>query len=116
MDDDAKQRSALGRALVTYHVTPSHSGKDAQRILADDGAFDAVLCDLTMEDGNGLELLDWVKEHRPELGPRVVFLTGASVRGPVGRFLAKSPHPVLEKPVSIPELHKTLDAIVRGST
>lgn len=115
VDDEPKLRGALVRALSSFNVSTATSGNEAQRLLTDDAAFDAVICDVTMDDGSGLELLEWIGANRPRLGRRVIFLTGASVRGPVGRFLSKTCHPVLEKPVEMADLLGAIRTLTRAA-
>lgn len=75
MDDDAPLRTRLGRALEArgFEVALAGSVAEAvQAVRAKAPAF-AVL-DMRLDDGNGLQVVESIQEHRPEC--RVVMLTG----------------------------------------
>ena len=71
------------RGLITLILT--RAGMTAQ--IATDGEAalarivslqpDLILLDLMMPKLSGLEVIDWLKEHRPELLPRIVVITAA---------------------------------------
>jgi DNA-binding NtrC family response regulator len=106
VDDEA----AIRRAVVTWLTRRGHTVHavrnvgEARRLLESrpvDGAF----IDLWLGDESGLELQDWIDEHRPELAPNVVFVTGDLVIGDgVGGPLAQLGHPVLAKPFDLEQL------------
>ena len=62
------------------------------------GAYDALVCDLRMPDMDGQTLYRWIEAHHPALCERTLFVTGDALGTNVGRFLAKSGRPVVEKP------------------
>jgi len=75
VDDHAEVAWVLGRYLVHagFDVTTCGDGEEALGLLAR-RPFDVVVTDVQMPKVNGLRVLDWTVEHRPET--RVVVITG----------------------------------------
>ena len=97
MDDDAPLRTRLGRALESrgFEVTLVGSvGEAMDQLKAKPPAF-AVL-DMRLEDGNGLKVVEALREARPD--SRAVMLTGygaiatavAAVKAGAADYLSKS--------------------------
>lgn len=78
VDDDPAVRSALGRILGIHHRVTLAAGfaEGRERLQAD--TFDVVLCDVVMPDGSGVDLLEYVRAHHPELGHRFILMTGGA--------------------------------------
>ena len=111
VDDEAAIRRAvvawLTRRGHTVHVAASIG--DARELLSSqtvDGAF----VDLWLGGESGLELRDWIDEHRPELSANVVFVTGDPGADTAGRGpLAGLGRPVLAKPFDLQQLDEFVD-------
>lgn len=75
LDDDAPLRTRLGRALESrgFEVTQCASVAEATAAVRDHPPAFAV-CDLRLEDGNGLQVVEAIQAARPDA--RVVMLTG----------------------------------------
>jgi DNA-binding NtrC family response regulator len=75
VDDDKAFRLATVALLqdVGYTTTTATNGKEAMELLATMN-FDLVLSDLVMEGVNGIQLLQHVKNHHPDLS--VIMITG----------------------------------------
>ena len=75
LDDDTPLRTRLGRALENrgFEVTQCASVAEATAAVRDKPPAFAV-CDLRLEDGNGLEVVEAIQAVRPDA--RVVMLTG----------------------------------------
>ena len=75
IDDEAVVRSGCRRLLeaVGYSVETAGGGRDGVGHLEDE-VFDVVLLDLMMPDMDGLEVLNWIQEHCPEI--LVIVITG----------------------------------------
>jgi len=107
---------ALPRAVQTWlerrgdEVLVARTVDAARQHLAE-RAVDGVVIDLWLPDGSGFELLDWVAEHQPALGERVLFVTGDVVPSPdTARQLAMLGRPVLVKPFDLEELERRVRA------
>jgi CheY-like chemotaxis protein len=67
-------RAALERS--GYSVVGTESGVDALRLL-ERGEFQGVVSDMRTPGGvDGGDVYAWIAEHRPQLAPRLVFITG----------------------------------------
>jgi putative nucleotidyltransferase with HDIG domain len=68
VDDEAHVRSMMGSTLERhgYDVQLASSGNEALELL-DQNAFDLVLTDIVMQDGNGIAVLDRIHAQQPQL-------------------------------------------------
>ena len=75
LDDDQALRTRMGRALEArgFEVTTAASVAEAQLRLNEKAPAFAVL-DMRLEDGNGLKIVEAVRERREDA--RIVMLTG----------------------------------------
>ena len=75
LDDDQALRTRLGRALASrgFDVTTAGSVAEATDVLKGPAPAFAVL-DMRLEDGNGLKVVEAVRERREDA--RIVMLTG----------------------------------------
>jgi two-component system response regulator RegA len=75
VDDDERFLTRLSRAMAKrgFEVSTATSVEEGIKV-ADQTDPDYALVDLRLEDGNGLEVVQQIREHRPEC--RVVVLTG----------------------------------------
>ena len=76
---------------------------EAQRMLTN-GAYDAVLLDVRMPGGSGLDLHRALEQRNPRLARRVVFMTGDFVNDDVLSRVRETGNAFLEKPFTIDEL------------
>jgi CheY-like chemotaxis protein len=88
----------LAQLLSQHDVTIAYSGREAIARLAGNPAFDAVICDLQMNDGTGVDVYEYLCEQAPDLARRVIFTTGGAFTRGAREFLGRCPQPVLEKP------------------
>ncbi len=114
VDDEDDLGEALGELLEQegFRVDLAGSGREAQALLAQ-GNYDVVLSDLRMPDIDGAALFDWIERERPDLVPRIAFVTGDTLGSAAGRFLARAGRPVLEKPFDADGLHRLLAELGR---
>jgi CheY-like chemotaxis protein len=99
IDDEPYILAAIRRALRHYEVITSEGGTRAIELMsAPDAAFDLVVCDLVMGRINGRDIFNWIREHRPELESRLIFMTAGAFTSEVREFLATVSNPVLHKP------------------
>lgn len=75
LDDDQALRTRMGRALEArgFAVTTAGSVAEATQLLRDQAPAFAVL-DMRLEDGNGLKVVEAVRDRRADA--RIVMLTG----------------------------------------
>ena len=101
VEDDKPLRDALDKFLGQndFRVSQSDCLADAVRRL-EETVFDLILLDLTLPDGNGLELLERFSGQYPD---RMVVLTGTGSIETAVMAMKKGAHDFLQKPVN-PEL------------
>lgn len=80
------------------------SGNAAIAHLSADPEYDAVISDLVMPDGTGIDLARWVEGNAPRLLERLVFMTGM----PHPDLASYDDRPHLEKPFDIPRVRNRL--------
>lgn len=113
-DDDAALLSLMGtylrRAGATVHV--AENGRDAWTLIeslhATATPVHAVLCDLRMKGGSGMEFYHRVCEERPTLTPRLIFSSGDLDSDDVRGFLDSCAAKVLAKPYPLADLRRML--------
>lgn len=115
IDDEAVAVNALKRRVDwekygIHRVLIAESMKQAQEVFRQEH-IDAMLCDIEMPQGNGLELYEWVKIYYPEVEciyitchPEYEYMRKAMQLGSVDYIL---------KPIDYQELDQVLDRMVR---
>ena len=106
---------SLARVLSGEHdVEVLTSSREALRRAEAGERWDLILCDLMMPGLSGMELSRRLVALAPELGPRLVFLTGGAYTAEARAFL-DSGLPCLEKPVDPVELRARAGVVVRAA-
>jgi PAS domain S-box-containing protein len=115
VEDERNMRLVL-KGLLTplYDVTAVDTGREALRRLADENPWDVVLCDLLMPDLTGMDVYDWVCEHRPSLCPCMVFMTGGAYTERAQALLDRCPGRWIEKPFEFDTLLALLARVSPG--
>ena len=81
-----------------YQVVTAESGADALELLAE-GQFHGVISDMRTPGGvDGAQVHAWIAAHRPELAPRLVFITGDIANEETAATLLQTGAPCVEKP------------------
>ena len=111
IDDEPRIGLTLQLLLDEHEVCVATSGLEAHAEI-EGASFDAVLCDLMLDDADGLELAAWIKERRPELEGRVIMMTGGALTAE-GRaqMRALPPEQKLDKPFTSTELRDALERL-----
>ena len=113
VDDEPVVRSALRRVLehAGHAVTSAAGGYEAIRRL-DAGPYDAVLTDIQMPDGDGLEVLLHAKQHHPHTP--VITMSGADEGPLLEAAIGLGARATLTKPFGVDELLGALRGILPG--
>jgi two-component system, cell cycle sensor histidine kinase and response regulator CckA len=97
-----------------YRVTLVPTGAEGvQRILAND--FDAIVCDMVMPNFPGDMFYRAVKQTRPHLCERFIFITGHHDNPKVTQFIEEVQGKVLWKPFEMRKLFDALETVTGRS-
>jgi len=102
VDDEARFRRAMRRYLSEHGYEVSEAGGvDEARALLERAAgdFDAVLCDLDLGEGSGMELYDWLRREAQWLAPRFYLVSGGVLDRAAAEFAGRHPGRFVRKPV-----------------
>lgn len=95
-------RTALDRR--GYEVVTAPSAADGLQLLASQD-FRGVISDFRTPGGiNGADVQDWLRRHRPELAPRIIFITGDTASDETIHLLAQAGTLCVEKPFRVHQL------------
>jgi PAS domain S-box-containing protein len=109
IDDDPIVLRSLARNLKRrYCVVTAHGGKKGVEILANDRAFDVVVCDLMMPGLDGPGVYSEIAAIAPDLPGRVIFCSGGVFSERVREFLASVKNPIVGKPASLDQLEEAI--------
>ncbi len=107
VDDDAEIRRSTCWLLAPWTTLAAGSVDDACAWI-ERSAVDVVLCDLRMPRRNGLDLLAWIREHRPMLASSFALMTGGA-----DESVVEAPGvPVVEKPFRRARLVAVVEALL----
>jgi signal transduction histidine kinase len=103
VDDEVGMREGCRRALTPhgYQVTVADGGAEGLRKLRE-GQFDLVLLDAMMPGMSGLELLDRIDEHDPDIV--CIMITGYATVDLAAQAMKQGAHAFLPKPFTSDEL------------
>jgi two-component system NtrC family sensor kinase len=110
IEDEPSVAAFLHAALDRrgYEVVPADSAEAGLRALAERD-FHGVISDFRTPGAlTGADVHQWVREHRPELANRFVFITGDIASDETIFLLAKAGTPCIEKPFRVQQL---IDAV-----
>jgi CheY-like chemotaxis protein len=117
VEDDAAFREvftrALGRALASEHLDGTFVEADSlagARVRLKEGSLDAALIDVTMPDGNGLDLVGEINNGGVGSHIPTMVLTASLTTSVAGRAIEQGARGALSKLASVPE---TVAAIKR---
>ncbi|HEY3011926.1 MAG TPA: response regulator [Gemmatimonadales bacterium] len=118
VDDEPTIRSALARYLRRrgWDADEAEDGRVALQKLggADPDGYQVVVSDLRMPHCSGVELHDWLAQHRPDLFVRLIITTGDLESPALRSFVSRTPRPLIEKPFELAVLAQLIDAVARG--
>jgi DNA-binding NtrC family response regulator len=112
VDDEADVRDVLAQALTVkgYRVSSAESGVEALRVAKSDPP-NLMISDLQMEDSDGLELIQQLKETFPDLP--VILLTGMIFDADVVRdTISKKVSCYIEKTASLQKVTQEVQRLL----
>jgi DNA-binding NtrC family response regulator len=106
IEDEASVLAFVRLALERggYAVVGARSGVLGLEML-EGQEFAGIISDMRTPGGvTGLDIYRWISQFRPELGGRVVFITGDTVNPQTVQALRSTGVPYIEKPFRVQEL------------
>jgi len=95
-------RTALERK--GYRVVQAASGAEGLHQLSSE-TYGGVISDIRMPgDVNGADIHQWIQLHRPELGHRIILISGDTANSETQALLSRSSTPCIEKPFRVQQL------------
>ena len=115
VDDEPEIARMLADMLAGdgHRVETAADGFEALARL-DRAVYDLVLCDLRMPKLDGAGFYREVARRRPELLPRIVFVTGDTLTPESTRFLARAGAPTMTKPLTPDDIHRVTQQVLRN--
>jgi DNA-binding NtrC family response regulator len=118
VDDEPTIRTALARYLRRrgWEADEAEDGEAALRKLGDSSpeSYQVVVSDLRMPHCTGVELHDWLAQHRPDLFARLIITTGDLASPAWSSFVSRTSRPLIEKPFELAVLAQLIEAVARG--
>lgn len=96
-----------------HSVDAVSTGRAALEKLAA-GSYDLIVSDLRMPVLDGRGLYRELEKSRPEMLPRIVFVTGSALDPGNEEFLTATRVPWISKPFTIIELHRLTQKVLRS--
>jgi PAS domain S-box-containing protein len=118
VDDEISVARTLKALLQNEHdVVLASNGVEALEAIAhcDADGFDVIMCDLMMPGMSGMELYERLKQTRPGLEARMVFMTGGVSMDRAREFLASRANLTFEKPFDFERLKRALRRLVEAA-
>ncbi|MFA6546942.1 MAG: ATP-binding protein [Limisphaerales bacterium] len=104
-------RSVIRRKLGCPAEWVADGQTAIERLQSD--SYDIVISDVRMPQVSGFDLFRWVREHRPELASRFLFITGDAGSIDLNEELETLGVPVLRKPFSMEVLLKQCQLLMK---
>lgn len=104
VDDESTLRTALFRVLEkrNLHVITANRVEEAKMLGGSDSQLDLALVDLNLPDGDGIELMSWLKSQHPNC--QAIILTGHATIESAVRATQLGAFHFMTKPFSMDEL------------
>jgi two-component system cell cycle sensor histidine kinase/response regulator CckA len=116
VEDEPALGRVLPRLLAQHQVTVVTRARDALARIAAGEVYDTILCDLMMPEMTGMEFYDALLEVRPDLVPRVVFMSGGTFNPGTRAFLERIPNLRIDKPIDTANLRRLVgESLARRS-
>ncbi len=114
IDDEPNSREALTALLnsVTTQVSTAGNAQQAYELLEKE-LFEIVIVDLMLPDANGIEILKWIRENRPQSS--VIMITGMGSAETAVEAMKEGAFDYITKPLNFNELQIVINkALEKG--
>lgn len=114
VDDEPGIVEVLREVLtsVGYSVDTATNGAEALSRVSS-GLYDAIISDLCMPEVSGRQFYEMVREIRPDLARRIIFVTGDTVSPDSRSFLEGTGNRWFSKPFDIEEIEQVVEDAMR---
>jgi DNA-binding NtrC family response regulator len=110
--EDEPAVSAFVRAALErkgYRVVQATTGAEGLQQLSKE-TYGGVISDIRMPgDVNGADVHQWIQQNRPELGSRIILISGDTANSETQSLLSGSTTPCIEKPFRVQQLISTVE-------
>jgi len=110
--EDEPAVSAFVRAALErkgYRVVQAATGAEGLQQLST-ATYAGVISDIRMPgDVNGADVHHWIQQNRPELGKRIILISGDTANSETQSLLSGSSIPCIEKPFRVQQLISTVE-------
>src|SRR5580658_6316492 len=110
--EDEPAVSAFVRAALErkgYRVVQASTGAEGLHQLSTE-TYAGVISDIRMPgDVNGADVHQWIQKNLPELGSRIILISGDTANSETQSLLNRSDTPCIEKPFRVQQLISTVE-------
>jgi signal transduction histidine kinase len=113
VDDHPDTCAALEKLLKLrgHSVTAANSMREAMEVAAAGGAFDLLISDVGLPDGNGMDLVRYLRTQRPIRG---IAISGFGMDADISKSLEAGFSEHLVKPVKLEKLEAAIARVMAG--
>ncbi len=112
VDDEEEQMDVIKHILKGRYICSGvNSGEEAIEKLKNE-EFDMVICDVKMPGIDGPAVYEWIREHRPFMGSRILFSTGDILGPRAETIINKIGDNYIIKPYNVEELLRKVNNIL----
>lgn len=114
VDDEPNSREGLSKILTKegYEVITADNGEAALE-QAEKEAFDLIITDLKMPNINGMDVLEKIRESKPDIG--VVIVTAYGEVDSYLKAMTLGAYEYLNKPIKLDELRRVIHKAMEKS-
>lgn len=114
VDDEPRVLDMLTRMLRGNDISVAHDGREALSMLGQDHAYDIILCDLMMPNMTGKDVYEELRQSRPQLAERMIFISGGALSNETRHFLDSVPNRRLTKPFEVDVVRREVQAAAQA--
>lgn len=110
VEDDTSVRDSLVEILevLNHEATPAATVTEATSILQSNHDFNLILCDIMMPDGDGFDVLSFVRGNPTTAGIPFIFLTAKSQMKDIRLGMLEGADDYLTKPFTIHDVEQSI--------
>lgn len=115
IDDDRLVLNTLSRVFEREHeAVATLSANEALKIVAEQGPFDVIFCDLMMPNTSGMSFYEKLAKTSPRVADKVVFMTGGAFSADAEKFLTQVQNAHVAKPFDLEQVRALVRSRIAG--